>query len=497
MSGALALAALPSVAGPARAAMITIGPTALTRARPHNFLSLSVTFRMIERSVGPAGQPVDPVLVQLVRNLDPHGVPVLRVGGQGADRAWWPVKHMGRPPGVSNTLSPRFTSAARRLAQALPARYLLQVNLEADSTRLTHVEADHLISGIGRAHIAALEIGNEPDLYSTEPWYWTVGGRALPWYADRGTPVFARPVDYGPGDFVAEVRRFARVLPRGIPLAGPDLVDPSWMGAFAALMTRHSRVRMLDAHVYPLIKCVTDPASPHYPSIAHLLALSASRDLLAGNGPYIAQARREGGRFVVDEVGAVSCGGTPGVSNSMASALWVMDALFALDRAGIDGVDLHDLSPTVGSLFDLSRAGGRWRARIHPIYLGALLFAQAAPAGSRLLGVSGVDQSRLRVWATRGRDGDVRALLINPGGHTTVELRPPAGYRAQVARVERLRARSVAATGGLRIAGRSFSRTSTGLLPTPHPQRVKPHGGRYAVAVPGSSAALVTFTRRS
>ncbi len=38
--------------------------------------------------------------------------------------------------------------------------------------------------------------------------------------------------------------------------------------------------------------------------------------------------------FRVDEMNAITCAGTPGVSDTFASALWVLNALFAMDRAG-------------------------------------------------------------------------------------------------------------------------------------------------------------------
>ena len=436
------------------------------------------------------------MLVALVHDLDPDGRPTIRIGGQGADRTWWPVAGMRRPLGVSDTLSPRFTETARRLAVAIGARYQLQVNLEADSTRLAAVEADHLVSGIGRARIAALEIGNEPDLYKRIPWYWESDGRPLPWYANRGAPRFARSPGYGPAQFAAQARRFARVLPPGIPLAGPDLVTPKWFGDFARLMTGHSRVQILDAHAYPLITCTTDPANPTFPSITHLLALRASRHLLAGTGPYIAQAHRDGGRFVVDELGSDSCGGTPGVDDTLASALWAVDALFSMDRAGVDEVDLHTLPGAVNGLLDLSDSHGRWRAKIRPLYLGALLFAQAAPSGSRLLSLSGGGQATLRTWATIAPDHLIRVVLINEGGPTSATIRAPAGFRSLPAEVERLRGPSAAATGGIRFAGRRFAETSTGVLPRRAPQIVAPRAGAYRVAMGAASAALVTLAPR-
>ncbi len=485
-----------ATAGTASGRIATVGLTPVTRPLPAGFLGLALEYNTIPRWVGPSGEPVDPVLVRLIDNLDPAGDPVLRIGGQSTDRAWWPVAHMARPRGVTYNLTPAWAQAARRLAQALDARYLLGINLEANRTRISQTEADQLVRRIGRSFIAALNIGNEPDLYTVTPWYREADGHPLAWYAHTGTPVFSRPRGYGPDQFIDEVRRTLRVMP-DLPIGGPDTVTAAWISNYARLMTRHSRVRMIDAHAYPLINCVTDPSAPKYPSVAHLLALSSSRDLLAGTGPFIAQARRDGGQFRVDEMGSVSCNGRAGVSNTMASALWAADALFAADRAGVDGVNLHTYPDSVNGLFDLAESDGHWTARIHPLYDGAVLFAQAAPTGSRLLPVAGGDQRQLRTWATLAPDHRVRVLLINVGAATDATVRAPAGYGSAPATVERLQAPSAAATHDLTLGGESFASTDTGALPTKALPVVAPTAGAYRIAIPAASAALITLAPRS
>ena len=140
--------------------------------------------------------------------------------------------------------------------------------------------------------------------------------------------------------------------------------------------------------------------------------------------PYISLMHRRGGSYRIDEMGAVTCTGSPGVSNSMATALWTVDALFDAARQGIDGVNLHTDYARINNLFSLRFTHGRWRATVRPIYYGALLFAHADPAGSRLLDVQGATTNTLRVWASRGRDRRVRITLINDSldGAATVRL---------------------------------------------------------------------------
>lgn len=468
---------------------VDVGRVPHGRRRPAGFLSMSLQYR----TVGQWGRTVSPVLVQLVDLLDPAGGEILRLGGQGGDRVWWPVPHIRRPGGVSDTLSPSWIRAARRLATALRARYELQVNLEANSERIARVEADHLYRGLGRSKIAEWEIGNEPELYKSIPWYWKIDGRPLPWYADRGTPLYARGPGYGPTQFLAQWWAWERLLPGRIPIGGPDLVGTTWMPSFAAMLSRHSRLRAIDVHAYPVVKCITNPASAKYPSIPHLLTLEASRNLLVGVRSYIARAHGAGARFVLDEVGPDSCGGNAGISNSMASALWAIDMLFAMDRAGVDAVDLHSLPGTVNALFDITRHHGRWQARVLPFYLGSLVFAEGAPPGSRLLWTSDSDQATLRSWATRGADRAVRVTLVNDGGARVVTVRPRAGEGAATAQLEVLRATGPAATHGFVLAGRHEDTTDTGAVGPLRDELVARRHGAYRFVMRGASAAILTL----
>jgi hypothetical protein len=104
-------------------------------------------------------------------------------------------------------------------------------------------------------------------------------------------------------------------------------------------------------------------------------------------GPYVVLTHRAGLVFRVDETNSVACGGKRGVSDTFASALWAVDALFSFARAGVDGVNIHVFPGAHYSLFQFGRAGENWTALVHREYYGLLLFARAAPPGARLLSV--------------------------------------------------------------------------------------------------------------
>ena len=140
---------------------------------------------------------------------------------------------------------------------------------------------------------------------------------------------------------------------------------------------------------------------------------------------------------------------------------------------------------SANGLFDFTVSHGQWQAAVHPLYYGALMFAQAAPAGSRLLPINAAAQTGVRAWATAAPT----RRSASCSSTTTLAVRPrrrcaiPGGDGA--AAVERLGGPSVYATGGISLGGASFGTdTATGVLPAPTPQAVAARAGGYAVRLP-------------
>src|SRR5581483_10020167 len=205
----LGLVALSGASGIRRAAAgprspstrVTVEAGAPGPPVPYGFLGLSLEYRSIEKYAGSDPNALDPVFEQLVRNLVPGQAPVLRIGGDTADRTWWPTPGLVRPPGIKYTITPNWLAVTRALALALRARLVLGLDLEADSPELAASEARALLSGIGRRAVRAFELGNEPDLYASLPWYRTRGGRH----------VKSRPSSYDLSSLVADWKQFAAV----------------------------------------------------------------------------------------------------------------------------------------------------------------------------------------------------------------------------------------------------------------------------------------------
>jgi hypothetical protein len=386
-----------------------------------------------------------------------------------------------RPAGVTFALTERWVAVLRALTRELGARLVLGLNLEAASGPVAAAEARALLAGLGSGAVEAFELGNEPSLYGIFPWYRTRSGRG----------VTGRPGGYGFTDFVREFTSIAAQLPAHA-LAGPSIGGPGWIPDLGRFLAAEPSVKIATVHRYPLQLCLTSPRSSRYPTVANLLATSASRGLADLFAPAVAAAHSRGLPLLVDELNTVACGAAPAVSQTFAAALWAPDALFELKRAGVDGVEMHTFPGAGYELFRLHRAGTGWAAAVAPEYYGLLLFAAAAPAGARLLPVSGSSPEVVRTWATLGRDGRVRVLVIDkdPSRAVTVRLRLPATAPAGV---ERLEAPSVRARAGVTLGGRTYgASTMTGALAPPVEPAVHASGGTYTVTVPAGTAALVS-----
>src|ERR1700742_5184931 len=112
-------------------------------------------------------------------------------------------------------------------------------------------------------------------------------------------------------------------------------------------------------HAYPLTHCTKSKVV----TIAQLLADSSSHGLAVSVAPLIADASRAHLPLRIDEMNGISCGGTRGVSDTFASALWMLDTLFEMTRAGVVGVNVHTVPNTINELLGPEFVDGKWSIR--------------------------------------------------------------------------------------------------------------------------------------
>jgi hypothetical protein len=169
--------------------------------------------------------------------------------------------------------------------------------------------------------------------------------------------------------------------------------------------------------------------------------------------------------------------------------------MFEMVRVGVDGVNVHSRPGVTNELFTFTKSHGTWKARVSPVYYGLMMFANAAPAGSRLLNVSGSGDAGLKIWATKAPDGRIRVALINKDAtHGRTVALQIAGASGS-ATVARLRGPNVAAKRAVTFGGQGFGHaTTTGnVAGAASTETIRPNGSRYVVQVPAASAALLTI----
>jgi hypothetical protein len=473
-------------------AAITVDAAHPGRAVPASFLGLSLEVPAAAAYAGTATHP-NRALARLLATLAAaQGSPVaLRVGGNSADESQWapaaaPVSGP-RPRPSHYLLGERWLGRLSWLARVSRAPVTVGVNLAADEPGRALAFARALRSALPRGALRTIEIGNEPDRYTSGVAF--RGGRVV-------IRRVARRARYDEARYAADVRRYAALLAAGLgrspALAAGGFGGVAWDAALGpVLRAERGRVRALSAHAYPLDGC---PGHARRAVQVHrLLSDTATRGLAAGVARMVAIGRRAGAPVRVTEMNSATCGGVPGISDTFASALWAPGALFAMARAGVAGVDVHSWPRAPYAPFAFAPGpGGATRVQARPLFYGLLLFADAAGHRSRLLPTHVATESGVRAWATLTRAGGVRVVAVNPSSARAARLTVAVrGADARPATLRLMRARGLRARRGVSLAGRAIGADGR-LHGRDHALAVVPVAGRWRFTLPPASAALLS-----
>jgi hypothetical protein len=414
-------------------------------------------------------------LVGLLRSLGPG---VLRLGGASADtRVAWTDSRTPVPSWASAVLDRHVLRGIARLAARSNWRVLLTLGLVHFDPRAAAREAAAARSILGR-WLAGIEIGNEPDSYARH---------AL------------RPAPWTPARYEAEVSAYRHAIARsapGTPLAGPGVSGSRAFQRWGPAEARRQRPILLTGHHYPL-RCDAVPA----PSIEDLLSGQTRALEERSLGRFLSVSRKRAIGFRMDETNTVSCGGTPGISNTFAAALWAVGYIGRALAAGAVGVNLQGNPANCLGYSPLCAASpeqlSRGALRAQPQWYGLLLLSKlqgSRPLATHLLGSEPADIS---VTALRARDGGLRFAIADDepvdAGPTLVRLMVGPGF--DTGTVLTLAARSPAAVSGVTLGGRAVAGDG-GWHPPPSLPRVPVSSGVLAVELTPARAVLVTVAPR-
>jgi hypothetical protein len=423
---------------------VTVGAPAPIPPIPADFMGLGYEISSVAR----AGllSPGNAVYLEMVRSLAKQGV--IRIGGNTADYARYSPNATAISTPLGTVVSDAVLKDLGGFLAATGWKLIWALNMGSGSVANAVDEARAIMKFAGD-RLLAFEIGNEPDLFSGS---------------------VHRPSGYSYGAWLADYRRYKEALRAelpGIPFAGPDVAGKTdWVAHFAA--DEGKDCALLTHHYY---REGQNPTS----TISKLLGpdpkLQPQLDAMRN------ASQHYGIPYRICEVNSFSGGGRPGVSDTMAAAVWALDYLWTLAANGCSGVNMETGVNQHGFISSYSPIGddeqGHYEAK--PEYYGLLAFRYAQ---GKMLEVA-LDGASLAIkaYAASPSHGTVRVTLINKSESPSV---------LQMAKASREEARLVRLTGPAMNATQGVKLTA--------PERLQPREGQWIVELPAVSAAIVDIS---
>ena len=448
-------------------ALVSVHPEQPGVALPADFLGFSYEKANLTET---HFRPDNAEMVNLCRNL---GGGVLRFGGNQVELIYWsrtgtnPPASAKVPTGKKlQVIGPAALDNLYAFAKQSGWRVLHGLNLGANDPAMAADEAAYALQFGGPA-VLAFEIGNEPDFYPKHE---------------------LRSTNYGYAQYRIEAeaeQRAIRAQSPNAPLAGPATTKfCTWLPGFVADFK--GTLTLVTSHYYSLSSKSKDPRSANFATIANLLNPATKMSGMPMIEEHQHTARAAGLAFRLGECNTVSGGGTEGVSDVFASALWGADFLFDVAERGVAGINFH------GGFKDHGYTAFCWNGNhyhAHPLYYSMLLFHQAARG--RVVPVECQATANVTAHAVLGDDRKLRVVLINKDlTQPVVAFVAPGALRAK-AEVIRLTAPSLTSRECVMLAGRQVREDGTW---TPQPGAPVPcKNGKFEVSLPAASAAMLTI----
>ena len=412
-------------------------------------------------------------MVQLFRTL---GASNVRIGGNTLDRdsLWVPAGQSPptpKPDWVQDIVTPNDIKRLRAFLDATGWKAEVGINLARWDPALGADQARTMPKILGN-RLTAVECGNEPDQWA---------GKGL---APAG---FDYPAYHADWATCADAVGTAKI-------AGPDTAgtSSSWASSLAA--DEHQRMSMLTVHQYAAGPDIT---------LDQMLSPAQITSQLNSVASNLAAARAAGLPMRVDEANSAYSGGVDGVSNTYASALWVIDYGLSMAQAGLAGVNIHGglgvcndpiwngkfqrYTPICASntAYELAQV-----YQVMPIYYGIWMARQMGPG--RFLPVTVSSDTNVSAYAVRGDDGHTRIALVQKDATTAapVHVTLSVGGGDRTARVLHM---TGAALAGVATSVQGATIDPSGKLTPGKADTARVSKGTLSLDVPSGSATIVTL----
>jgi hypothetical protein len=394
-------------------------------------------------------------LAQLLRNL---GSSVLRFGGNSVDKSF-------------EGITPAALAGLVRLVKASGWSVLYSEDLGHYDAATVTADAKAVAKALGGG-LNAFACGNEPDLYHSNG---------------------LRPSSYTFSDYLAQARACLKAVRAGAPkapLEGADIaVSKTWAASYAS--AEAGVISWFGVHEYPL-GCGSQGKTPAELA-AELLSPAITAKEAAVFGWASADARAAHASLRMSETNSACGGGAAGLSDSYATALWVVDYLLTGAEHGVSGMNFHGaLNKNCTGYTPLCEVGANEYAG-QPIYYGMLLTHMFGTGHLLPVTVSADSPAaNIAAFALKPLTGKGLRLIIENLSQYHSATTIKVGGHPGTATVLGLTGPSLLATSGVQIQGASVG--ANGKI-TPHkPNTISCSKSGCALTVNPYSAVLITLS---
>ncbi len=444
---------------------LTVDTTSPTYTIPPDFLGLS--FETGSLTSTPSTFPAENAQFRVM--VSQLGLGWVRFGGNSVDKTnWIGGQRTSQTPASSLTASDFDRVAA--FARATGWRVLWGMRLANGSPTIDAAEADYAITSASDV-LSGLEIGNEPDLFSSNGY----------------TPATLPDYLTAWGQYAAAIQA---VHPKAI-LTGPAAAGniSTWTTQFG--VKYGTQISLLTQHYYPLGPVgVVQAGAPNEATISNMLNSTthgnAQSQGLALSNIVTNIVTRPKIPWRMAETNSCYNGGQAGVSDVFASTLWGLDYMLTLAGTSAAGINFH--GGGTGAYTPIAVSGSTITAR--PLYYSLLMFGAAAHG--QVVPVTGnTGRINLTAFGVLDIDGTLRVTVINKDQALDAQALITPGAAYTTASLLRLTAPSLTEKTAIALGGSSVAADGT-WSPTQIESPAQ-QSGVFTVNVAASSAVVVEF----
>ena len=357
---------------------------------------------------------------------------VLSIGGNSLDKTLWTPEGHGNTAGQ---VSPVDVDNLAAFVALTNWKVLYGVNLGTSTPALAAAEVAYVQSRLGDVLIG-FGIGNEPEEYSLSyfPSGWNLTAYEALWQRFRCAILSTTP---------------------SAIITGPASGDVTWTVPFA-LGLNGKLISLLTQHYYrgnghSVNATAANLVSPDPTLIADCVAL---RSAVVGRKVL----------FRFSETNSYLYGGSPGVSDAYAAALWVIDHLFNIALGGGSGVNMQ--GGDTGDYTPIANYGSSF-LEARPEYYGLLLFSLVGQGTLLRTTLSKIDFNAT-IYTVLAASGGMSIVIVNKEVFQSLKITIDCGKTINGANLIELRSTALTATTGQTLQGATVDNDGSITQGTPY-----------------------------